>query len=567
MLINSWKYPSASALVLIGLLCLFNLFGCGGDSDDDDDSTSSDSSDDDSESADDDIDDDAASPDDDLNDDLDDDTASPDDDVNDDLNDDVNDDLDDDADDDTEYPQLTMPPDDGRLYAAAGRAVITPEENNHPGPIYLGGTSTGRLATGVHDDLLASILILAEADEHVILVSLDLVGFSSYRTKMIQDALGLRGLDPRKILVASTHTHEGPDTVGIWGADPFTSGISPAYQQFIVDAVVDKIIELWDDLTPVSMKAGAADVEDAGSNWTGLIRDSRQPIVVQPSVSAAQFADDAGVVVATLINWHSHPEVVISSSEITSDFPRWVRERIEQEFGGAAIYISGAVGGLQTPLGVNVPERDEQGEPVYDEFDQQAYLSGQSWEAAWSLGYVVADFAMDALSQAQTVDQPVLSVAVEDLTLPSQNPGFLLYYFAGVIESMERVFEPAWLCGVLGCITEYVAVARFGPVTLVTSPGETFPETIVGREESEYDHGGDWGIFTYPALEGYINYVESEVNMHMALCGDEIGYMLPAADYHVPAHPDFYEEQVSLGFWSETLYRQKVIEMLSGAAD
>jgi hypothetical protein len=562
--INTLSLDRLLILALALVICSMAAFGCGGDSSDDDDSTSSEPADDDigNDDNDDDSDDDA---DDDSDDDADDDS---DDDLNDDTSDDdVDDDLNDDADDDTEYPQLPMPPSDGRLYVAAGQAVITPNEANHPGPIYMGGTSSNRVATGVHDDLLAAVLVLAKGDEHVVLVSLDLVGFSRLNTKAVQDMLGLRGLEPRNILVASTHNHEGPDTVGIWGPDPATTGVSPAYQRFIVESIVNKTIDLWEELTPATMKAGAVDINDPGSNHESLIRDSRQPEVVIPTVSAAQFLDDSGNTLATLVNWHSHPEVVISSREITADFPRWARERIEEQLGGVSVYISGAVGGLQTPLGVHIPARDQQGLPVLDEFGGQTYLSGQSWEATWSQGFVVADAAIQALGEAPIVERPNLSIIVADLPLPVQNPVFLLAYFAGILEPVERLFEPQWLCGLVGCADEFVALVRVGPVTLVTSPGETFPETILGREESVVDFGVDWGPFTFPALDGYINYLGDGVPMHMGLCGDEIGYMLPAADYHWIEHPDFYEESVSLGFGTETLYRQKVIEMLSGSLE
>ncbi|MCZ7584189.1 MAG: hypothetical protein M5R36_13095 [Deltaproteobacteria bacterium] len=204
--------PAALAvLVFFAVGC-----GCGdadsaGDDDADDDSALSDDDRDD-DAADDDAasDDDVADDDDDLDDDVDDDT---DDDVDDDGDDDTatDDDADDDADDDDPNPLiLPPPPDDGRLYGAAAKRVITPNEANHPETIYMGGTSQNRIATGVHDDLLASVLVLANAHEHVVIASLDLIGFPRPAVRKIRERLAWHGLSPDAVFVSSTHTHEGP---------------------------------------------------------------------------------------------------------------------------------------------------------------------------------------------------------------------------------------------------------------------------------------------------------------------------------------------------------------------
>ena len=49
--------------------------------------------------------------------------------------------------------------------------------------------------------------------------------------------LMLEGFDADRLIVSSSHNHQGPDTMGLWGnpyniADPI-SGISPAYQDAI----------------------------------------------------------------------------------------------------------------------------------------------------------------------------------------------------------------------------------------------------------------------------------------------------------------------------------------------
>jgi len=60
-------------------------------------------------------------------------------------------------------------------------------------------------------------------------------------------------------------------------------------------------------------------------------------------------------VIATLANFASHPESLGSSNSlITSDFPHAARARLEAEYGGLAIWVSGDLGVLQGPLDIDV---------------------------------------------------------------------------------------------------------------------------------------------------------------------------------------------------------------------
>ena len=40
------------------------------------------------------------------------------------------------------------------------------------------------------------------------------------------------------VCVSSTHNHEGPDTLGLWGTSPFVSGVDKAYLKVVEAAIV-----------------------------------------------------------------------------------------------------------------------------------------------------------------------------------------------------------------------------------------------------------------------------------------------------------------------------------------
>ncbi|MCB1154611.1 hypothetical protein KDL45_13235, partial [bacterium] len=292
------------------------------------------------------------------------------------------------------------------------------------------------------------------------------------------------------------------------------------------------------------------------------------PRMSLPTVSAAQFVDDNGATVATLVNWHTHPEVMISTDEVSADFPQYLRHRLDDLLGGVTVYISGAVGGLATPLGVRVPGRDGNSQPMVDGNGQAFLYDGQSWEKARSLGIIVAEYVTDALDDAPLVMDAPLTVRASIVPLPIRNPVHAFAFYSGLVERTEGIIRDLpWFCGIFGCAPERAGYVEVGPLTLVTSPGETFAETVVGRDEMSIDYGPDWGVHTYPAITGYEELMDAEVTMHMGLCGDEIGYLVPQGDRHPSDHPENYEEFYSLGRDVETVYRWTAYLLVMGLAD
>ena len=450
-----------------------------------------------------------------------------------------------------------------RLMAATGHAVLSPTAENHPETIYLGGVFPFRIGTEVHDDLLASVLALKQGEEQLVIVSVDFLGFTRSRGREIQERLAEHGLKKEHILIAATHTHEAPDTIGVFGPDLLTSGVSPTYMTFLQDRIVQVVLETWERLVPVSMRAVKIAVDDPLPNYSTLIRDFRQPEVTVDYLSAAAFDDLQGDTVASLVNWHSHPEVMIDYTLISSDFPHWTRLAMEQALGGGCVYISGAIGGLATPTGVKVPARDEDGKAVMDG-EEPLYLEEASWEKTRSLGLVIAEMAVAALDTAETHENPTLLVQVEEMLIPLRNPIMQLAFSGGLVQYDEQdlVKDRKEFCGSFGCASERLALVRLGNLAILSSPGETFPETVVGRPASSYDYGGDWGLFEFDPIVGTDSFIKAEVPMHLGLCGEELGYLIPEADVLPVGHPDYYEEDLFFGEDTESVYRQSAIDLL-----
>lgn len=407
---------------------------------------------------------------------------------------------------------FAAPPARSALRAGAGRAVITPpalaEGRTRP-PVWLAGFDSGRAATGVRDDIEARALILDDGRTRLGVVALDLIGLFHEEVMEIRREAADAGLRLDGLIVACTHNHNGPDTLGLWGRRPLFRGVSDEYLRFLRERILRALREADESLVPVrvTLARGAA---------PELVHDYRKPFIKDDGFEAFEFSKaGTGVVLATVVSWGNHPETLGSRNTLlTSDFPHAFREALEKERGGTVVYLSSSVGGMMSPLGIHVT--DPEGRPIPD----------ATFEKADRIGRLLARKVSQALrTSARPVRAEPIEFRARTLLVPLENRLFRLVARLGVIRRMTfRNGRPAsrWWMG--PDVQTEVNLVRLGEIAIATVPGELFPEL-----EPELPAAVAWG-----------------------LANDEVGYILPASDY-VPAglfgshEKGHYEESLSLG--------------------
>lgn len=436
-------------------------------------------------------------------------------------------------------------PRDGQLYAATAMAVITPTEENHPCPFYMGGTGSGRLAEDTHDDLEARVLLLAKDDGYAVVVTLDLIGLVVSDVAKMWASLGELGLAREQVLIHTTHTHTAPDTLGVYGPEFNVSGRCPGYIAFLVETVRRLVEEAIPQLRPVTLLVAQGEIDEPGAPLPKLINDIRLPHVTNDIVTVARFEDGDGATVATLVNWHCHPETMMTLNVYSADFPRWTRKKLEESLGGMALYLSGTVGGMMTSLRMAVPKRTQDGQPVLDG-DEVVLVEEESAEKAWSLGYIVGEQVLRILDEAEPMDGELIAGA-KTVLLPLENMVFFLGFQMGVLEPWDEMVESEE-CGFGGCVPQPVHYLHFDRFHMMSIPGELFPEVSVGRPVSSHDWEGTWGVKEYEAISGYREQLpEDHFLMELGLTAGELGYLIPKSDYFPSKHPGYYEEYFSIG--------------------
>jgi neutral ceramidase len=230
---------------------------------------------------------------------------------------------------------------DDRLLAAAVEVDITPPVGTRlDGYMARQGTSVG-----VHDPLLAQLLLLRAGDSQVVLISMDLLGvnldFSGQVCAGIEAAIGVPS---RCTLVSCTHIHSGP--AGFWPH----SVVFPAAEDPELTAVARRKLvgaALWaqESLRPASVGIGHGYVEGIGTN-----RNDPEMGAVDGEVLVLRVDDLQGRPLAVMLNYGCHPTVLgYQNLLFSADYPGATRAALRRIYPGTVfLCTNGAAGDIST---------------------------------------------------------------------------------------------------------------------------------------------------------------------------------------------------------------------------
>lgn len=400
------------------------------------------------------------------------------------------------------------------LLVGFGKADITPEVGEDVPPVFLAGYGHDRRATGVHDPIWSRAVVLQAGDERIAIASVDLVGVQLEVTEAVRARL--EGF--AYVLVGSTHNHEGPDVIGLWGPSPVVSGVDRDYLKQVEDGIVASVREAEAGLVPAVASFGTA--EDAS-----LLEDSREPFVKDGVLRALRFeAPGGGEPVGILVQWNCHPENLGSRNTLlTADFCESTVRNLQERHGCPVVYVSGAIGGLMSAA-----------EDVLKKPDGSFYREGE-FEFADAYGAAIADLTDRALDDSEPIVLAPFAVSAVPVYLPLENPLYRIARGAGVLDRVGHrwrndPYEPGPslgrrnIFGPLAVRTE-VAYLRLGSLHLAAIPGELYPELVYGEVEDPADPNADFP--DAPIEPGVMQILPEGPRMLIGLANDEIGYIIP----------------------------------------
>jgi hypothetical protein len=129
----------------------------------------------------------------------------------------------------------------------------------------MAGFDNDRRATGVHDDTWARGVVLESRGKKIALFVLDAIGYFNNEVQTIRTLVD-PGLGIDSINVTSTHVHEGPDTMGLWGRDQLTTGVDLGYLRRL-----RVLVTLDDDAMANEMRGHLLDARSATPSLETLV--------------------------------------------------------------------------------------------------------------------------------------------------------------------------------------------------------------------------------------------------------------------------------------------------------
>ena len=372
------------------------------------------------------------------------------------------------------------------------QCLITPSLDK---PVYLAGFGNNRCAKTIHDDLFVRSLSIQDDQRTLVLAALDLIGLFSHDVGDVIQALKasdtFTAFNP-EIIIASTHTHHGPDTLGLWGPDDKTCGVDSGYMTATKEIIAGTILASLSALQPASVKWAYVRVP-------GVAKNARNPGIVDDELTLAQFSSE-GEVLVTLFNFPCHPEVLWEHNpDITSDYPGYLRKEVEKQTGSPCIFFAGALGGMMTP---DVREH--------------------SFEEAESMGRRLAEEGLKALARVESQTSNV-GIQKKEVRVKLTNILYKLAFRRNLLPDRRDKY---------GYIYTEANLIKIGGLWFATVPGEMLPKLGLQLKA--------WMIEAGAQTAGVIG-----------LANDELGYILPAEDFKYPWNPlrpgKHYEETNSIG--------------------
>lgn len=433
---------------------------------------------------------------------------------------------------------------------------ITPKIGDRT--VFLAGFGHNRKALGIHDPLKARAIVFQHGQRKLALVSVDLVGLFHASVQRVRRQLpGFH-----YVLVSSTHNHEGPDTLGLWGATPFTSGVDPAYLQEVEAQIVRAVQAAELALRPVRAAIGTAQAPE-------LLHDGREPVVKHDQLVALHFVDPKTEQnVGVLAQWNCHPETLgDKNTQVSADFVGYTVSYLREKYRCPVIYFSGTVGGLMTSLRVEI--QDEQGNSLAD----GTFAKTQRY------GRLVGQLADKALARSQPLRLTPLEVRSRELFLPMDNKLYWLGWKLAVLDrpafawnetaKKAEVVDPKKPGQQRLAIRTELAWLRLGELSMAAIPGEIYPELVLDKVQDPPDAGAD---FPQAPLEPAIyRHLPGPYRLLIGLANDEIGYIIPKRQWD--EKPPFcygrkktqYGESNSLGPETAPLLCQALRELTAEA--
>ena len=391
-----------------------------------------------------------------------------------------------------------------------GRRLITP----NPLLPVSGGMGPTDPATEKRGELSARAMVFRSGQTTVAFVSLDLLGFPSVLCDRV------RAMVPKipsaNILIGSSHTHSAPDCYAFPdGSGGHTGDL--LYIDSVCKNAAEAINEAIENLRPAQLKIGTGEAKGQ------IAYNYYAPDLYDRRMSVIQAIESDGKIIATLVNYAIHPEVLGSRLGIVSpDLIGPLRDRLESEAGGMAMFMNGAQGGMVT---ADNRLLDKPKDPV-----RGYWQDARTWDECKRIGNTMADEAIRIIRETSAQKDPVLRCTSADVTFPVDNEILWMVIKGSPLKYPHNADRS---------ITTRINFVQLGDAQILTIPGEALPNI---------------GFYLKRKMNG-------KHNLLFGLTNDAFGYILTKVDFN--SFPRYeYVSRTSLGEMTGEILIERSLKLI-----
>ena len=402
----------------------------------------------------------------------------------------------------------------GQLQAEVSVGVASKSITPDPLLPISGGMGPTSPATATRGELCARAMVLEQEGVKVAIVSVDLLGFPAVLGDRVKAAV--EGIPAANILIGASHTHSAPDCYAFPDGQGGHTG-DLKYIQFVCDQIAKAINEAHRLRKPARLRAGTGKVEGR------VAYNYYAPDLYDRRASVLQAIDDNAKPIVTLVNYAVHPEVLGAGSGICSpDLVGPMRDQIEQQVGGIAMFMNGAQGGMVTA------DNRDLGTP--SDAQRGYWKDHRTWKECIRIGNLLAKESLRIIQDAPVMSDPRLRCLSSRVRFPVDSDelwGVVKYSPLKYPHREDRTIETQ------------LNLLQIGDVQVLTIPGEALPNI---------------GFYLKRKMTG-------QHNLLFGLTNDAFGYILTKEDFDSFERYK-YISRVSLGERTGDILIQAALELV-----
>jgi hypothetical protein len=212
-----------------------------------------------------------------------------------------------------------------------------------------GGSDNPRFYDRVADPVTARAVVVGNGSRRIAVEVVDQEGLFNVYQERIRAKVRADGFRLDGVYISATHDESAPDSLGLGGVNPLTSGVNAYWVDYMVKQ------------SALAIERAARAVQPARVRYTEVL----EPANVRQCWSSYPFVDDQrvpvleavgadGRAVATLASVSQHAETLgfnggPESSWVSADWVHFFRSALESRLGGVGIEMAGAVGSVESP--------------------------------------------------------------------------------------------------------------------------------------------------------------------------------------------------------------------------